>query len=162
MKRWRGVVGVALGVAVAVCGAGAQEEPPIAAVQALLKEQRLYSGPVDGSPGTATTAAVRRYQILHGLTATGLLNQPTLATMLAPPPPSPKLTESDREVLRELEAVPPPAPVGEEHREPIPPAPPLPAASPAPTPAKGKHAPAVKRSRPQPRASHALGGPRGD
>lgn len=164
-QRWLGAAGgiiAALSVAMAAGKAEAQEEAPIAAIQALLKEQRLYTGPVDGMPSMRTTAAVRRYQILHGLSVTGLPDPPTLATMLAPPPPSAKLTESDREVLRELEAEPVPPPVAEQFREPIPPGPPQAAISPTPPPGKAKRSQEVKRSKPQNRSSRAIGGPRGD
>ncbi len=162
----RVVTGMAGAMAVAFAMAAgerakAEEPAPIAAIQALLKEQRLYFGPVDGMEGKATAAAMRRYQMLHGLTATGTPDQPTLATMLTPPPTSAKLTEADREVLRELEAEPAPLPIAEQPREPIPPAPPQAVASPSPTP-KGKRDREARKSRPQPRPSRAVGGPRGD
>lgn len=132
-------------------GAAEPPEVPVAAVQAFLKEQRLYSGPVDGMESPATAGAVRRYQILHGFTATGRLDEGTLAAMLTPVPHSVKLTESDKEVLKELDANPPP--VAEERREPIPPGPPVPVvASPSPTPGKGRKgatARSVHRARPE-------------
>lgn len=161
--RWRIVTGgMAVAFIMAASGAQAEEQAPIAAIQALLKEQRLYFGPMDGMDGKATAAAVRRYQMLHGLTATGTPDQPTLAAMLAPPTPSAKLTEADREVLRELEAEPAPMPIAEQPREPIPPAPPQAMASPSPTPDKGKRDRELKKSKPQPRPNRAVGGPRGD
>lgn len=106
----------------------------MAAVQALLRQERLYTGPVDGVASEATTAAIRRYQILHGLRATGRLEEKTLRAMLAPPPSSKTLTEADRQLLRELAETPPPQPVAE-RRQPIPPGPPPP---PEATPAKAK------------------------
>ena len=154
---------MAVACIMAAGGAKAEEPAPIAAMQALLKEQRLYFGPVDGMESQATAAAVRRYQMLHGLTATGTPDQPTLAAMLTPPTPSAKLTEADREVLRELQAEPAPAPIAEQPREPIPPAPPQAMPSPSPTPGKGKRDREIKKNRPQQsRPSRAVGGPRGD
>lgn len=98
------------------------EEQPIAAVQALLRQERLYSGPVDGVVGVDTVAAIRRYQILHGLRATGNLDSATLRAMLLPPRPlSGKITAEDRELLRELTQTPIPETVVE-RRKPLPPA----------------------------------------
>jgi len=114
--------------------ARAGEEPldegdqPVAAVQALLRQERLYSGSIDGVLGEQTVAGIRRYQILHGLRATGRLDSSTLRLMLLPPPTSTELTAADREVLRELAQTPVPDPVAES-RKPIPPGEP-PAVSP--------------------------------
>jgi len=144
MEYWRGVkgIGCAIGLAITsstgVAGEPAEEpEQPIAAVQALLKKERLYSGSVDGVSGVATVAAIRRYQILHGLRATGRLDTGTLRLMLSPAPPSAALTDSDRELLRELAEAPLPDPVGA-RRTPIPPGDPPPVASPANNPKDGK------------------------
>jgi peptidoglycan hydrolase-like protein with peptidoglycan-binding domain len=101
-------------------GAQAVEEEPVAAVQALLRQERLYVGPVNGVLDPSTAAGVRRYQIVHGLRATGRLDDGTLRLMLAPPAPSPELSESDQRVLRELAQAPIPDPVAE-HRRPLPP-----------------------------------------
>ena len=110
---------------------GEAEQQPIAAVQALLRQERLYSGPVNGVEDRETAAAIRRYQILHGLRATGRLEPGTLRAMLLPAPPSPAdgLSAADRELLRELAQTPLPDPVAEQ-RKPIPPGEP-PAATPA-------------------------------
>ena len=111
-----------------------EEDVPLAAVQALLLRERLYAGPVDGAPGAATDAAIRRYQILHGMRATGRLDPGTLHAMLAPAPsPSAELTASDREILRELAEAHLPEPVAE-RRLPIPAAPPPAIATPSATP----------------------------
>jgi peptidoglycan hydrolase-like protein with peptidoglycan-binding domain len=48
------------------------------AVQQRLKDQGFYYGEVDGRGGDETSAAVRRYQIRHGLKVTGQLNDETL------------------------------------------------------------------------------------
>lgn len=152
-SRWGLVIGIAAMLATAT-PANAEDEPesapPIAAVQALLRQERLYTGPVDGAPSLATTAAVRRYQILHGLRATGLLDEPTLRAMLAPAPLSKALTDSDRELLRELSETPLPEPVAEPRREPIPPGPPVFAPTPEPTPKSKRTARPEKASRSKP------------
>ncbi|MEI8233164.1 MAG: peptidoglycan-binding domain-containing protein [Verrucomicrobiota bacterium] len=147
MDRGRGIIRglvVVAALAAAACGvrgpgkeAAANEEndeAPLAAVQALLRRERLYTGPVDGAPGAATAAAIRRYQILHGMRATGRLDPGTLHAMLAPaPPPSGALTAADREILRELAETPRPEPVAE-RRLPIPASPPPAIAAPSATP----------------------------
>ena len=119
--------------------AAGEIEPPIAAVQAFLRQERLYSGPVDGAPSRATDAAVRRYQILHGLRATGRLDAVTLRRMLAtpPPPPDKELTASDQELLRDLAQTPLPEPVAE-RRVPIPAADPPPPVAGKPSPENAK------------------------
>lgn len=140
-------IGMAVTFAIAAPDESAAQDadtaPPIAAVQALLKKERLYTGPVDGAPSTATTAAIRRYQILHGLRATGLLDEATLRAMLAPAPVPKALADSDRELLRELAEAPIPDPVAEARREPIPPGPPVYAPGPSATPS-----PKAKREKP--------------
>ncbi len=156
-RGWIGVL-CALGLAAAPTR-GAEEiagevEQPIAAVQALLRQERLYSGPVDGVAGHETVAAIRRYQILHGLRATGRLEPDTLRAMLLPAPSGRgEITESDRELLRELAQTPLPDPVAE-RREPIPPGPPA-----AATPASQK--PESKKAvRPRASKSRRSGGSR--
>ena len=116
----------AIGVAIAATSvaeeAAGEAEQPVAAVQALLRQERLYSGQVDGVLGGETVAAIRRYQILHGLRATGRLDAGTLRAMLLPSQqPSEQLSSADRELLRELAEAPVPSPVAE-NRKPIPPA----------------------------------------
>lgn len=48
------------------------------AIQERLKDQGFYYGEVDGQGGDETSAAIRRYQIRHGLKVTGQLNDETL------------------------------------------------------------------------------------
>ena len=141
MEHWRRTMGVgcALGVAMFVVASaldtppeGEQPDQPVAAVQALLHQERLYSGAVDGVMGSQTIAAIRRYQILHGLRATGRLDADTLRSMLGPLPSAPEeLTAADRELLHELAQTPAPASPDAvaESRKPIPPGVP-PAATP--------------------------------
>jgi peptidoglycan hydrolase-like protein with peptidoglycan-binding domain len=50
----------------------------IADVQRSLKDQGFYYGQITGQKDADTTAAVRRYQIRHGLQITGELNEETL------------------------------------------------------------------------------------
>jgi len=96
-----------------------ETEPPVAAVQALLRQERLYSGPVNGVEDRETVAAIRRYQILHGLRATGRLEADTLRAMLLPAPSAPgALSAADQELLRELAQAPLPDAVAE-RRKPI-------------------------------------------
>ena len=148
MKHWRRVLGIGcaiglvLGFSIESSGEPAEEpDQPVAAVQALLRRERLYSGPVDGVVGAETVAAVRRYQIRHGLRVTGHLDPATLRVMLLPPQASPELTASDMELLRELAQTPPPAPVAE-RRIPIPPGEPV-----AATPGAQKQKDAKKNGR---------------
>jgi peptidoglycan hydrolase-like protein with peptidoglycan-binding domain len=46
-------------------------------IQERLKDQGFYYGTVNGQPGAETSAAIRRYQIRHGLRVTGELNEET-------------------------------------------------------------------------------------
>jgi peptidoglycan hydrolase-like protein with peptidoglycan-binding domain len=48
------------------------------AIQQRLKDQGYYYGEVDGHGGEETSAAIRRYQIRHGLQVTGQLDDETL------------------------------------------------------------------------------------
>ena len=144
--RWVTGMGFAIGLAMAGMQAADAPEPPVAAVQALLKQERLYSGTVNGVEDRETVAAIRRYQILHGLRATGRLEPETLRAMLLPAhPPSGALTSADQELLRELAQTPLPDAVAE-RRKPIPPGEP-PAVVASPTPAKAKKAGRSKISR---------------
>ena len=47
-------------------------------LQQRLKDQGFYYGEVNGQGGDETTAAIRRYQIRHGLKVTGQPNDETL------------------------------------------------------------------------------------
>ncbi|MBV9644821.1 MAG: peptidoglycan-binding protein [Verrucomicrobia bacterium] len=51
------------------------------AIQQRLKDQGFYYGEVDGQAGDETSAAVRRYQIRHGLKVTGQLSDETLRSL---------------------------------------------------------------------------------
>ena len=51
------------------------------AIQERLREQGFYYGEVDGHGGEETSAAIRRYQIRHGLRVTGQVNDETLRSL---------------------------------------------------------------------------------
>jgi len=51
------------------------------AIQERLREQGFYYGEVDGHGGDETSAAIRRYQIRHGLRVTGQANAETLRSL---------------------------------------------------------------------------------
>ncbi|MCE9610208.1 MAG: peptidoglycan-binding protein [Chthoniobacter sp.] len=101
-------------------------------VQAELKSQGFYYGDATGQTSPETAAALRRYQIRHGLEVTGTVNKETLGSLglgpavrtappaaaprppQATPPPAPKpeprapkpppVEESDREFLEREQA----------------------------------------------------------
>jgi peptidoglycan hydrolase-like protein with peptidoglycan-binding domain len=50
-------------------------------VQQRLKDQGFYYGNVDGRESSETTAALRRFQIRHGLKVTGQLDEPTIRSL---------------------------------------------------------------------------------
>lgn len=52
-------------------------DPATASVQKKLKGMGYYSGEVDGTYGSRTAAAIRRYQIAKNLQVTGRLNPQT-------------------------------------------------------------------------------------
>lgn len=56
---------------------GARADATISSVQQTLKDQGFYYGEVTGQKDADTTAAIRRYQIRHGLQITGELNAET-------------------------------------------------------------------------------------
>lgn len=93
-------------------------DPLIREAQRSLSEQRLYSGPINGLYDRDTAAAIRRFQMLHEMTATGRLDRITSSRMRLPeytPTPSTAVIEEDREFLRSLKPLEPsPPPVAEE------------------------------------------------
>src|ERR1700730_3617177 len=60
-------------------------------VQQTLKEQGFYYGEITGEKNADTTAAIRRFQIRHGLQITGELNEETLRLLGRAPSASPPL-----------------------------------------------------------------------
>jgi peptidoglycan hydrolase-like protein with peptidoglycan-binding domain len=67
-------------------------DPTIENVQRALKDQGFYYGEVTGENNADTSAAIRRFQIRHGLQVTGELNDETLRSIQesasATPPPA--------------------------------------------------------------------------
>ena len=59
-------------------------DPQVAAAQALLRNDRLYRGKINGTADTETEAAIRRFQMTYGLRATGRLDEPTVTAMGLP------------------------------------------------------------------------------
>ncbi len=68
---------IAAGALVAAPSAHAAGRPAVAALQVTLRHHHVYQGPVDGIVGQATTAAVMRFQRLHGLTPDGVAGPKT-------------------------------------------------------------------------------------
>jgi Peptidase family M23/Putative peptidoglycan binding domain len=74
---------VALIVAVALAGASsgasnrAAGDPQLAAAQHALRTRGVYGGPIDGVSGPATVDALRRFQLVAGLAADGVLGPQT-------------------------------------------------------------------------------------
>ena len=69
----------------------AYADPTTLWVQKKLKALGLYHGTVNGTPGSKTNAAIRRYQIRKGLTITGELNEETLRCLKLRPSAEPPL-----------------------------------------------------------------------
>lgn len=66
----------------------------VRAAQARLAALGYYKARVDGSPGSITSAAIRRFQLAENLKVTGSLNQQTLDALgVKAPPPAPDYTK---------------------------------------------------------------------
>lgn len=66
----------------------------VRAAQARLAALGYYKARVDGSAGSITSAAIRRFQLAENLKVTGSLNQQTLDALgVKAPPPAPEYTK---------------------------------------------------------------------
>lgn len=75
-----------------VCPLGADET--VRSAQARLADLGYYNARVDGSAGSITSAAIRRFQLAKNLKVTGSLNQQTLDALgVKAPPPAPEYTK---------------------------------------------------------------------
>jgi peptidoglycan hydrolase-like protein with peptidoglycan-binding domain len=76
----------------------ARADQTIESVQQALKDQGFYYGEITGEKNADTAAAIRRYQIRHGLQITGEINDETIRSIqnnaAASPPPAPANTPS--------------------------------------------------------------------
>ncbi len=73
----------------------AMADPTIYSAQQKLKQLGFYQGSIDGSYGSQTAAAVRRYQLAEDLRVTGELNPQTLNSLkIQPSTKSPKKQSS--------------------------------------------------------------------
>lgn len=73
-----------------LCANSLQADQVIRAAQTKLAALGYYKARVDGSPGSMTSAAIRRYQLAEKLKVTGSLNQQTLDALgINAPPPAP-------------------------------------------------------------------------
>ena len=73
-----------------LCASSLQGDQVIREAQTKLAALGYYKASVDGSPGSMTSAAIRRYQLAEKLKVTGSLNQQTLDALgINAPPPAP-------------------------------------------------------------------------
>jgi len=87
------LVVLAIFVSLVVGLASANADELIRSVQSKLSRLGYYKGKVDGSPGSVTSAAIRRYQLAQKLKVTGEVNQQTLAQLgLGATAPAPAFT----------------------------------------------------------------------
>jgi LysM repeat protein len=68
------IASLAVALVAAPSSVAASGNPQIAGLQVALRAQGLYHGAIDAVAGTHTVAAVRRFQRIHGLPVTGLVD----------------------------------------------------------------------------------------
>ena len=77
-----------------LCAAPLQAEEVVRAAQTRLAALGYYKAGVDGSSGSMTSAAIRRFQLAEKLKVTGSLNQQTLDALgVKTPPPAPEYSK---------------------------------------------------------------------
>ena len=77
-----------------LCAAPLQAEEVVRAAQTKLATLGYYKARVDGSSGSMTSAAIRRFQLAEKLKVTGSLNQQTLDALgVKTPPPAPEYSK---------------------------------------------------------------------
>ena len=77
-----------------LCAAPLQAEDLVRAAQTRLAALGYYKAGVDGSSGSMTSAAIRRFQLAEKLKVTGSLNQQTLDALgVNKPPPAPEYSK---------------------------------------------------------------------
>lgn len=117
MRSFAWAVGfVVLTVVLAMARWAPPPDPVVVEAQRTLNRQGLYPGAAHGIFDRDTAAAVRRYQMLHEMQATGKLDRSTAARMKLPEY-TPEIVAEDREFLRQLApALPPVAEKSEEKK----------------------------------------------
>ena len=77
-----------------LCVHSLQADQVIREAQGKLAALGYYKARVDGSPGSMTSAAIRRFQLAEKLKVTGSLNQQTLDALgIKAPPPAPEYSK---------------------------------------------------------------------
>jgi peptidoglycan hydrolase-like protein with peptidoglycan-binding domain len=77
-----------------LCGVPLQADEVTREAQTKLSALGFYKARVDGSPGSMTSAAIRRFQLAEKLKVTGSLNQQTLDALgINAPPPAPEYSK---------------------------------------------------------------------
>jgi len=82
-----------------LCAFNGEAGDDASAVQGHLNRQSLDRGAGGGRAEQENRAAIRRYQVLHGLPANGVADAETLRRL--DPAPDPGLMEADRRFLRD-------------------------------------------------------------
>lgn len=77
-----------------LCATALRAEDVVRAAQTKLAALGYYKARVDGSSGSMTSAAIRRFQLAEKLKVTGSLNQQTLDALgVKTPPPAPEYSK---------------------------------------------------------------------
>lgn len=77
-----------------LCGPPLRADEVIRETQKKLASLGYYKARVDGSPGSMTSAAIRRFQLAENLKVTGIINQQTLDALgVKASPPAPEYSK---------------------------------------------------------------------